>query len=196
MSAKARSIATEAAFAGLAPRLAQNVRQLREARGSSQVQMSKLAGVPRATWAHLESGEGNPTLAVLARVALALQVSLEELVAAPKASYAHYPKAVLPEKLRGIAKVRKLLPDAIPGMEIDRIEIPAGARFVGIPHTPGTREYLTCEAGSLELTVSGETVRVDRGDVVVFRGDQRHSYTNPGTSPAIGYSVVLLAKTA
>jgi hypothetical protein len=31
------------------------------------------------------------------------------------------------------------------------------------------------------------------GDVVVFQGDQRHSYRNPGRVPAVGYSVVLLA---
>jgi hypothetical protein len=33
---------------------------------------------------------------------------------------------------------------------------------------------------------------LDPGDVVVFRGDQRHSYRNPGRGGAIGYSVVLL----
>src|SRR2546425_1099373 len=35
-------------------------------------------GVPRATWANLETGGGNPTLAVLHRVAQALQVPLDE----------------------------------------------------------------------------------------------------------------------
>ena len=29
-------------------------------------------------------------------------------------------------------------------------------------------------------------------DVVVFRGDQRHSYENPGMKTAVGYSAVLL----
>jgi DNA-binding response OmpR family regulator len=43
--------------------------------------MAKLSGVPRATWAHLESGSGNPTLNVLHRAATALAVSIEELVA-------------------------------------------------------------------------------------------------------------------
>jgi hypothetical protein len=28
----------------------------------------------------------------------------------------------------------------------------------------------------------------------VFRGDQRHSYHNGGTRPAVGYSVVVLAR--
>jgi hypothetical protein len=30
---------------------------------------------------------------------------------------------------------------------------------------------------------------------VVFRGDQKHSYENPGMKTAVGYSVVLLAPT-
>jgi len=66
--------------------LAANVKQLRDARGATQQQMAKLAGIPRATWSNLESGSANPTLSVLHRVAGALQVSLEELLAAPRAS--------------------------------------------------------------------------------------------------------------
>ena len=72
----------------------QNVRQLREARGLTQEQMAKLAGVPRATWGHLESGAGNPTLAVLDKVATALQVPIEELTAAPRAVGRLYPRDV------------------------------------------------------------------------------------------------------
>jgi len=34
---------------------------------------------------------------------------------------------------------------------------------------------------------------LEPGDVVVFRGDQRHSYRNPGRSKAVAYSVVALA---
>ena len=30
-------------------------------------------------------------------------------------------------------------------------ELPAGAHMTGIPHTEGTREYLTCEQGRIEL---------------------------------------------
>jgi hypothetical protein len=30
--------------------------------------------------------------------------------------------------------------------------------------------------------------------VVSFRGDQRHSYHNPGDRTAVGYSVVILAR--
>jgi hypothetical protein len=30
--------------------------------------------------------------------------------------------------------------------------------------------------------------------VVAFRGDQRHSYLNPGARPAVAYSVVIIAR--
>ncbi len=177
----------------VAVRLGRNLRQLREARDLTQEQIAKVCGIPRATWGHLESGSGNPTLSVLHKVALALQVPLEELTAAPRSTSRLYPKEALESHRQGDGLVRKLLPDPIPGVVIDRLEIPAGGRIPGVPHMPGTREYLTCESGEIVLAVAGEQSTVSPGDVVVFRGDQRHSYRNPGTRVAVGYSVVLLA---
>ena len=176
-----------------AGRLGKNIRQLRTTRGATQQQMARLSGLPRATWANLESGAANPTLQVLQRVALALSVSIEELIAMPKAQARLYPRGTLQTRSRGPVELRSLLPDPIPGMVIERMEFPPRAQLVGIPHTPGTREYLTCERGSIVLTASGETWRLDAGDVVVFRGDQRHGYANQGNTLAVGYSVVVLA---
>jgi quercetin dioxygenase-like cupin family protein len=62
------------------------------------------------------------------------------------------------------------------------------------PHTPGTREYLTCETGAITLVAAGETWRLSPGDLVAFRGDQKHSYTNEAMEPAVGFSVVVLAR--
>jgi XRE family transcriptional regulator, regulator of sulfur utilization len=176
----------------LASRLGSNIRALRLSRRLTQQQMAKLSELPRATWANLESGTSNPTLTVLHRAAIALQVSLEELLARPRASARHYPKGSLPSRTRGAVSVSSLLPDSVPGMLLERMLIPPGQRLIGVPHTPGTREYLTCEVGAIELVASGETFHVAPGDVVVFRGDQRHSYANPGSRPAVGYSVVML----
>ena len=101
--------------------------------------------------------------------------------------------ASLPVRQRGKVTVRKLLPEAITGLEIERVVLPAGASMTGIPHTPGTREYLTCERGVVELSESGRMWWLEAGDVVVFRGDQSHGYRNPGSEPTIAYSVIALA---
>jgi transcriptional regulator with XRE-family HTH domain len=177
----------------LGERIARNVKQLREARGLNQGQMAKIARMPRATWTHLESGAANPTVSVLHKVAGALQVSIEELLGQPRAECELFPRGTLPQRTQGQALVRRLLPHAIPGMEMDRIELPAGGRMVGVPHTPGTREYLTCESGEIELLAAGERWLLHPGDVLAFRGDQRHSYANPGNRPTVAYSVVVLA---
>ena len=169
-----------------------NLKTLRGARGFSQHRAAALAGIPRATWATLESGAANPTMMVLVRVASALQVRVDELIAPPRPAGRLYRAESLGVRKRGDAAVRDLLPEKLPCVELGRLSLPPGASFVGVPHTTGTREYLTCERGRLALAVGGEVFELDAGDVVVFQGDRRHSYRNPSREPAVGYSVVLL----
>ena len=176
-----------------AANLGRNIQTLREARGQTQQQMSKLAGLPRATWANLESGAANPTLAVLVKAAQALQVRLEELIEPPRRIGRLYKAAALPSRTRGTITIRKLLPETIAGLEIERMDLPAGSSMAGVPHTAGTREYLTCERGRIELGAGGETFTLEPGDVVVFRGDQRHGYRNLGGAPAVASSVIAFA---
>ena len=84
-----------------------------------------------------------------------------------------------------------LIPDAIPGVHVERMAFQPGARFGGTPHSPGTREFLACESGEITLTAAGESWTVQPGDVLSFRGDQRHGYA-AGDDGAVGYSVILV----
>ena len=177
-----------------AANLAANAKRLREARGLSQQQVARLAGIPRPTWGSLESGGANPTLAVLKRAAAALQVSIEELIGPPRTAARLFAAAEVPVRRRQGAVLRPLLPESIPGLDIARMELAPGGHLSGIPHTPGTREYLTCERGRIELVASGERFELGPGDAVVFRGDQRHSYHNlDSRRPAVAISVVCFA---
>lgn len=173
--------------------LSRNMKQLRESRGRTQAQISKLAQIPRPTWANLESGAANPTLSVLAKVAAAFKVSIEELIASPRASARHYQPHELPTEVRQGVTVRNLLPDPLVGVNLERMEFGPQEKMKGSPHTPGTREYLTCEVGQVRLYAAGEEYRLDPGDVVVFRGDQPHSYVNPNRQKAVAYAVVVIA---
>ncbi len=174
--------------------LGSNVRRLREARGLSQQRIAQLSDIPRPTWASLESGAANPTLAVLSRVASALQVSIEELIGAPRTAARLFRAGEVRERKRQGATLRPLLAESIPGLDISRMELAPGGQLVGVPHTPGTREYLTCERGRIELVASGECWSLATGDALVFRGDQRHTYRNPDVRrPAIAISVVCFA---
>jgi transcriptional regulator with XRE-family HTH domain len=180
----------------IALNLGNNIRQLREARGLTQDQISQLAGIPRPTWSNLESGASNPTLTVLVRAANALQVPLEELIGPERQSVKVYRSESLPLRQRGKVRVRSLLPESLPGLQIDRMEFDPGAYMQGIPHTPGTREYLTCEMGRVQLSVTGARWELGPGDVLVFRGDQKHGYRNIAADASVAYSVVALAPIA
>ncbi|MCO5142323.1 MAG: helix-turn-helix domain-containing protein [Oligoflexia bacterium] len=175
--------------------LAQNLIELRSKRNYSQQVLSNLSKIPRSTIAHLESGLGNPTLFHMTKIAAALEVSVEELLQQPR------PTCLLKKaseferekKNKKGAFVYKLLPDPIPGTEIDRMEIPKNIRFPGVPHTSGTKEYFVCEKGQVTVYVAGETYVVNEGDLLAFPGDQAHAYHNKGNIKAICYSVVVRA---
>jgi len=158
--------------------LGANAARLRAARGLSQQRMAELAGIPRATWASLESGAANPTLEVLTRAAAALNVSVEELIGPPRTACRLFPAAKTPPRVRQGASLRPLLPESIRGLEIAWMELTPGGSVAGTPHTAGTREYLTCQRGHIELIASGESWQLSPGDTLVFRGDQAHTYRN------------------
>lgn len=180
----------------LSENLAANLRSLRQISGLTQSRLAERAAVPRSTLANLEVGGGNPTLSVLAGLAAALQVSIAELVSTPRARCRLFKKGTLPISTRGPrqgVQVHRLLPDPVPGMEIDRMVLRANARLPGVPHRAGTQEYLYCERGALTLWAAGERFDLEAGDVAVFAGDQAHSYGNLGEAIAVAFSVVAFA---
>jgi len=175
--------------------LAENLAQLRDARGLTQAALAKTAGVPRSTLAHLETGAGNPALSTLSALASALRVTIEELLTPARADCVLIRSKDLPRQERGHGSVvvRKLLPGPVPGLQIERMELLSKAIMRGVPHNPGTREYLTCLSGLLEVGVQGESYSLSAGDVLAFPGDRPHSYRNPGGTRSVALSVVVLA---
>ena len=174
----------------IAAQLASNLRRLREARGWTQQQLADNSGVPRPTLAHLESGDGNPTLAVLMRVALALSVTLEALVEGPSAHLRLQPADSMPTRVRGHASARQLWSDTA-GLEVERLELRAGGRCSLGPGSGIAQQLIACESGRLEIAAEGESYRLRPGDALVCRGEVRISCNNPGARLAVLYVTTL-----
>lgn len=184
-----------ASVTSISRNLAANVLALRRNRNLTQGALAKLAEIPRSMVTLLESGAANPSVASLAAVATALQVSLEELLAKPRASSRHYRADELPlhRRSKDGVKLRKLLPDPIRSMELDELTLAPRAVFVGAPHIRGTKEYFYCFDGTFEVEVAGEPHTVRAGELLAFPGDQPHRYRNAGTRVAAGFSAVVWA---
>lgn len=176
-----------------ATNLARNVLALRRGRNLSQARLAALAGIPRSTIAHVESGAGNPSLANLARLSAALGVGIEELLARPRNACVLVPAEQVPVRNRasGRVQVADLLPERVRGLEITRLRIEPQATMRGTPHVFGTKEYLHTLQGRVSVLVAGEVYDVGAGDVLAFPGDQMHSYVNRGQSDAVAISVVV-----
>ena len=186
----------EPADATTASHLARNLVSLRHTRGLTQDGLAKAAAVPRSTIANLESGDGNPSLAVLVKVAGALAVPIDELLASPRAMVRRWPAAEVATRTKGRGvSIRALVPEPVPDEMMEVMDFEPAAVMGGTPHLPGTREFFTCLDGRVHLMVAGERYELASGDVLAFPGNLPHSYQNPDAfRPARGVSVVVFAK--
>jgi transcriptional regulator with XRE-family HTH domain len=176
--------------------LARNLISLRHSRSLTQDALAAAAALPRSTIANLESGEANPSLAVLMKVAGALAVPIDELLAAPRAKVRHWRAEGVAHLQRGRGVVeRPLVPEPVPDELMSVMDFAPSAVMAGTPHLPGTREFFTCLDGRVSLFVAGERHELQTGDVLAFPGNVAHSYQNPDAErSARGISVVVLAK--
>jgi len=176
--------------------LARNLVSLRHARRVTQQALAKAAGVPRSTVANLESGEGNPSLTVLVKIANALGAPIDELLSPPRAKVRRWNGAELPTRGRGRGvTTRPLVPESMPDEIMEIMEFAPSAVMAGTPHLPGTREFFSCLSGTVTIFVAGEPHPLAAGDVLAFPGNVPHSYRNPDPRQAArGVSIVVLAK--
>jgi transcriptional regulator with XRE-family HTH domain len=180
----------------VAAHLARNLMNLRHARTLTQEALAKTSGVPRSTIANLESGEGNPSLAVLVKVAHALGVPIDELLASPRAKVRKWSSddVVKQTQGRGVT-MRPLVPEPVPEEVLTVMDFAPRGTMRGTPHLPGTREFFTCLTGQVTIFVAGDRYELGAGEVLAFPGNVPHSYQNPDAQQdAHGVSVVILAK--
>ncbi len=173
--------------------LADNIIALRKKKLLSQEQLSRLAEIPRSTLTHIESGSGNPSLQNLVKLSAALQVGLEELLSRPRneCELRELEQITVIKRSQGRVKIYKLLPDKVKGLDVDRMEMEAGALMGGHPHLAGAKEYITVLQGEVAVNVAGDTYLVKAGGVFAFPGDQAHSYRNTGVVKSLAISVVV-----
>jgi transcriptional regulator with XRE-family HTH domain len=135
-------------------RLAKNIKRLREEAGLSQKGLAEQSGVPRPTIAHLESGQANPTLSVVIKVASALCVNIDGLMEEGEAPLLILPPRSLPtERTSRIRRVKVLSAGNLRDPEIERITVKAGGR-IRVSATSRAPALLVCEKGEFSL-VSG-----------------------------------------
>jgi transcriptional regulator with XRE-family HTH domain len=174
--------------AALAVAIGARVRQQRQTRGWTLDQLAEAAGVSRRMVVNVEQGAANPSLGTLLRISDALGVGLPALVETPQPKPLKVIRsgdgAVL---WSGEAGGRAMLVAGTEPPDLTELwdwTLGPGDAHASEAHSPGTKELMQVQRGTVRLEVAGEPVTLAAGDAATFPGDVTHGYANPGPEQA------------
>lgn len=172
------------------------IRALRDAMGFSLRDLAERSGVSAPMLSQVERGETSPTLAVAAKIAAGLELTLSQLLRLDEGQHVSVSRAAARRvSSRGGHRIEELTPP-LPGQRADvslHVLEPGattGGRTDPPMHEPGSRETAVVLAGTLALIVDGSRYELPEGDSVTFDADLPHHVENDGEEPTRFIAVI------
>jgi len=175
------------------------IRALRDAMELSLRDLAERCGVSAPMLSQVERGETSPTLAVAARIASGLELTLSQLLRLDEGASVAIVRPA--DRRAGTSDASsghqaEILTPPLPGQraELSRHVLAPGA-VTGGPgdppmHEPGSRESALVLEGRVVLQIDGEDYELRAGDCVTFDADLPHHFENPGSDDAVLLAVV------
>lgn len=164
--------------------LSSNVRSYRQQAALSQTALAALSGVSRRMLAGIEAGDRNVSLAVLDKLAAALQVSFSDLIQAPAARGSHLVGELAWQGEQAASQA--IFAASVPArqrVELWQWTLMPHEQYHSQPDAEGWREILYVIEGCLTLLLEQQTLTLCAGDTHVFNSDQQYAYANRGDGP-------------
>jgi|RhiMetdeSRZDD1v2_1073273.scaffolds.fasta_scaffold15928_12 transcriptional regulator with XRE-family HTH domain len=163
------------------------IRALRDGMGLSLRDLAERSGVSAPMLSQVERGDTSPTLAVAAKIAAGLELSLSQLLRLDEADGVSVVRADQ-RLLGGHADGHRyeVLTPPVPGQraEVSQHTLAPGSSTGGPGdppiHEPGSRETAVVLDGRLRLVCDGVAHDLGEGDAVTFDADLPHHFENPG----------------
>ena len=163
------------------------IRQRRGDRRLSLDQLAAQAGVSKGMLVQIESGQANPSIATLCKVAAALGASVADLVQVSGRHPAEVLPAGAPRLLwRGPkgGSATLLVGSAGPDMlELWAWELRPGERYQAEAHPQGTEELIHVVRGRLSLAFGEVSYLIESGGSASAHTDRPHAYACDGGTP-------------
>jgi transcriptional regulator with XRE-family HTH domain len=190
------SIATEKRSVEPTPWVGARVRALREAMGLSLRDLAERSGVSAPMLSQVERQETSPTIALAAKIAAGLDLTLSQLLRLDEGEHVTISRAGKRRHYeRGGHRFEELTPP-LPGQRADVSvhTLKPGAATGGSDdppmHEPGSRETAVVLEGTLALVVDGSRHELRGGDSVTFDADLPHHFENEGEEPTRFLAVI------
>lgn len=172
------------------------VRLLREAMSLSLRDLADRSKVSAQMLSQVERGETSPTLAVAAKIASGLELTLSQLLRLDEGQHVAISRAAERRSSRRGGHLIEELTPPLPGQRADVSlhVLDPGATTGGASdppmHEPGSRETAIVLAGALALVLEGRRTELQEGDSVTFDADLPHHFENEGTDPTRFIAVI------
>jgi len=171
--------------AELARRVADTLRRFRKERQLSLDDLSQRSGVSRAALSQIEGGRTNPTLSVLWKIAVGLEIPFHDLLGtSPNESVLvlRAGDAPLLRSADGRTESRLLSPGGSSrDTEVYELRLLPKAIHRSEPHATGTTETVVVLTGALRVGAGSTIHDLVAGDTMFFRADVEHFYENRST---------------
>lgn len=174
--------------AALSLNIGSKIRRLRQSRGISLNDLSKLSGVSKGALSKLESGSSSPRVDTLDAIATALRLPVGDLLSGGSRMYPRFEKyRPVPGEYSQMMKFR-----IGPGntSEIWLLQMEPRVTIHSPGHSEGAHEHILVHSGTLRLRLSQyEVVTLEPGDFYAFSAEIAHTYS--ATETAVSATVVM-----
>jgi transcriptional regulator with XRE-family HTH domain len=180
--------------ADMARRVAINLRDRRKARGLSLDELAVASGVSRAALSQIETCKTNPSLSVLWKIAVGLQIPFSELLgeSGPTVNLLRRADAQVLRSADGRLESRPVTPAGLSrSLEVYELRLGARSLHQSEPHAAGTQELIVVLSGSLRMHLGSEQYDLGPGDSLFFPADRPHGYENTAGGEARYHDVIL-----
>ncbi len=166
------------------PAVGARVKALREAMDLSLRDLAERSGVSAPMLSQVERGETSPTLAVAAKIAAGLDLTLSQLLRLDESAHVIVIRAGERRTRRRRGHRTEELTPPLPGQRADvtlhTLEPGATTGRPGDPplHEPGSRETAVVTSGAVVLMIDDERHDLAAGDSVTFDADLPHHFSN------------------
>lgn len=159
--------------------LSSNLRAYRQLAKLSQMALAKKSGVSRRMLAGIEAGVRNVSLAVLDKLAAALNVSITDLIQAPDERGNHLVGELAWQGIR--TESQALFVASVPARqraELWEWVLMPGEQYDSLPDAEGWHDMLYVITGILTLLLERQIITLNAGETYVFNSNQQYAYAN------------------
>ncbi len=190
----------ELGAAAMARRVADGLKRFRKERALSLDDLSLKSGVSRAALSQIEGMRTNPTLALLWKVAVGLNVPFHELIGSDADGNARVLRVGDAPPLRsadGRMESRLLSPGGSSSdVEVYELKFLPKALHRSEPRGRGTVETLVVLTGSMRVLVRDAEHELSAGDSIFFKADGPHAYENRASHESRCFNVIRYVREA